>query len=94
MSARERVARLVMYYVYVIQSQVDGKLYKGFTSDLEKRIKAHNQGEVKSTRKRRPFSLVYQEVFPSKSEALKREKFLKGLKGGKTLKSILNNIPR
>ena len=83
-----------MYYVYVIQSQVDGKLYKGFTSDLEKRIKAHNQGEVKSTRKRRPFSLVYQEVFPSKSEALKREKFLKGLKGGKTLKSILNNIPR
>ena len=93
MSARERVAK-VMYYVYIIQSQLDGKLYKGFTSDVEKRIKAHNRGEVKSTRKRRPFKLIHQEVFQSKSEALKRERFLKNLAGGKTLKSILNNTPR
>ena len=83
-----------MFYVYIIQSQKDGKLYKGFTSDVGKRIKAHNQGEAKSTRNRGPFKLVYQEVYESKKEALKREKFLKSLKGGKTLQSILNNAPR
>ena len=83
-----------MYYVYILQSQVDEKLYKGFTSDLEKRISAHNRGEVKSTRKRRPFTLIHQEAYSSKAEALKREKFLKSLKGGKTLKNILNTTPR
>lgn len=83
-----------MYYVYVIQSEVDGKLYKGFTTDVGKRIKAHNRGEVKSTRKRRPFKLIHQEGYQSRSDALKREKFLKSLEGGKILKSILQGVPR
>jgi len=83
-----------MYYVYVIRSQVDGKLYKGITSALEKRVNAHNRGNVKSTKTRRPFKLIHQEEYQSKSEALTREKFLKTLKGGKILKSILNNAPR
>jgi len=85
---------LIIYYVYIIQSQKDGKLYKGFTSNVEKRIRAHNQGEVKSTRNRKPFKLIYQEEYESKTEALKREKFLKSLEGGKTLKSKLNLAPR
>ena len=84
---------MIMFYVYIIQSQNDGKLYKGFTSNLKKRIKAHNQGEVKSTRNRRPFILLYQEEYESKKEALKREKFLKSLKGGKTLKNKLIVLP-
>jgi len=83
-----------MFYVYIIQSQKDGKLYTGFTSNIEKRIRAHNQGEVKSTRNRRPFKLVYQEEYKSKTEALKREKFPKSFKGGKTVKSKLNITPR
>jgi len=83
-----------MYYGYVIQSQVDGKLYKGFTSDLGKRMKAHNRGEVKSTRRRRPFKLIHQEEYQSKSEALEREKFLKSFEGGKALKNILQCVPR
>jgi putative endonuclease len=83
-----------MFYVYIIQSQKDGKLYTGFTANVKKRIRAHNQGEVNSTRNRRPFKLVYQEKYTSKTEALKREKFLKSLKGGKTVKSKLNIAPR
>jgi len=85
---------MIMFYVYIIQSQKDGKLYKGFTSNVEKRVKAHNRGEVKSTRKRKPFKLIYQEEYESKTEALKREKFLKSLEGGKTLKIKLNVAPR
>ncbi|RLC29621.1 GIY-YIG nuclease family protein [Candidatus Woesebacteria bacterium] len=83
-----------MFYVYIIQSQKDGKLYTGFTSNVGKRIRAHNQGEVKSTRNRRPFKLVDQEEYKSKTEALKREKFLKSFVGGKTVKSKLNITPR
>ena len=83
-----------MYYVYVIRSLVDGKLYKGFTSDLRQRIRSHNKGEVKSTRNRGPFELVYNEKYECKVEALKREKFLKSLQRGKILKDILNNAPR
>ena len=84
---------MIMFYVYIIQSQKDGKLYKGFTSNLEKRIKSHNQGEVKSTRNRRPFKLVYQEKYESKKEALKREKFLKSLQGSKTLRNTIRMFP-
>jgi putative endonuclease len=84
---------VIMFYVYIIQSQKDGRLYKGFTSNLEKRIKAHNQGEVKSTRNRRPFKLVYQEEYESKKEALQREKFLKSLQGAKTLRNTIKLLP-
>ena len=83
-----------MYYVYVMQSQSDGKLYKGYTADVEKRVRVHNQGKVRSTRKRRPFILIYKEEYETKSEAIKREKFLKSLEGGKVLKSILHHTPR
>ena len=82
-----------MFYIYIIQSQKDGKLYKGFTSNLEKRIKAHNQGEVKSTRNRRPFKLIYQEKYETKKEALQREKFVKSLQGAKTLKNTIKILP-
>jgi len=43
-----------MYYVYIIQSKKDGRLYKGFTSDLENRLKEHKEGKTKSTKSFRP----------------------------------------
>jgi putative endonuclease len=39
-----------MYYVYVLKSEKDGRLYKGLTSDLEKRLLQHNAGITKSTK--------------------------------------------
>lgn len=44
-----------MYYIYVIKSLNDEQLYFGYTSDLKKRLEKHQQGEVKSTKPRRPF---------------------------------------
>ena len=70
------------YYVYVLESVRDGWLYVGQTSNLEKRLLRHNQGEVKSTKGRGPFKIVYIEKYKTRSEAIRREKFFKSPEGG------------
>jgi putative endonuclease len=79
-----------MYYTYVICSLKDTKLYTGFTSDLKKRFKKHNNGEVSSTKNRRPFKLIYYEACLNKSDALHREIYLKTPWGKKYIKNRLN----
>ena len=66
-----------MYYVYIIQSKKDSSFYIGFTGDLKKRINDHNLGSSRYTRAKIPWELVYIESFKLKSEAIKRERFLK-----------------
>ncbi|MCD2257666.1 GIY-YIG nuclease family protein [Psychroserpens luteolus] len=78
-----------MYYVYVIRSEVDGRLYKGMTMRLDNRIKEHNFGKTKSTKGYLPWVLVYQEVFNTRREARLREKFLKSGQGRDYLKKVL-----
>ena len=64
-----------MYYIYVIQNEVK-EFYTGYTSNLEKRLKAHNAGENQST-KNHIWELVYYEAYVSESYARKRELVLK-----------------
>jgi len=66
-----------MFYVYVLKSKKDHDLYIGYTKDLKKRFKEHNDGENKSTKHRVPFELIYYEAYKSKSDAKYREKNLK-----------------
>ena len=66
-----------MYYVYVLQSRADRNIYIGYTTDLRRRFSLHNAGEVKSTKSRIPFDLVYYETYKSKEDATQRECFLK-----------------
>lgn len=66
-----------MYYVYVLKSAKDGKLYVGFTEDLEKRFEEHNRGLVNSTKPRRPLKLIYYEACNVMKDAVAREKALK-----------------
>jgi len=71
-----------MFSVYVIYSQDFKKVYIGFTSDLEKRLIAHNHPSNKGwTKKFQPWVLIYEEKFEMKSEAMTREKQLKTAKG-------------
>jgi len=76
------------YYVYILRSLKDGNFYTGHTSDIKDRLARHNRGEVRSTKARRPFSLVYWEVFKTRSEAMKRERKLKLLKHEDKLKLV------
>ncbi len=78
-----------MFYVYVLRSLKDGGLYKGLTSDLDKRLKKHQAGGVPSTKNRRPLEVVYCETHGSRHEARKREKFLKSGPGNNFLKEVV-----
>ena len=63
-----------MYYIYIVKC-VDETLYTGITTELERRIKEHNTSDkgAKYTRVRRPVVLVYNEEYPDRSSASKRE---------------------
>ena len=66
-----------MHYTYILKC-VDGTYYTGWTTDREKRLKAHNEKKgAKYTKNRTPVSLVYYETFETKQEALRREYAIK-----------------
>ena len=82
----------IMYYVYIIQSIKNKKLYKGFTSDLKQRLQRHNAGQVASTKAFIPWKLIYYEAFLHKTDTLKEELFLKSGKGKERIKYLFTNI--
>ncbi len=62
----------------------DGSFYCGYTNDLQKRTRTHNEGKgAKYTRSRLPVELVYFEEFDTKEEAMSREWHLKRLSHAK-----------
>ena len=79
------------YFVYILQSEVDGKNYAGYTKDLKSRLQAHQKGEVVSTKHRRPLKLIYYEACLSQEDALKREKYFKTHYGKMYLKNRLKS---
>ncbi|MFH1821767.1 MAG: GIY-YIG nuclease family protein [Methanobacteriota archaeon] len=76
------------YYVYILRSLKDDNFYTGHTSDLKGRLARHNRGEVRSTKARRPFVMIYWEPLRSRSEAMKRERKIKSLCCNSKLKLI------
>ena len=77
------------YYVYVLESEKDGRLYKGHTFNLENRVKEHNSGKTKSTKGYQPWKLLYSEKFQTREEAIDREKYFKTGSGREFLKKLL-----
>ena len=77
-----------MFFVYLVRC-ADGTLYGGYTTDLQKRLAAHNSGKgAKYTRSRGSLELVYEENCPDKSAALRRELEIKALSRTEKLKLI------
>ena len=79
-----------MFFVYILRSEVDGRLYKGLTDNIERRVKEHNAGKQKSTKAYTPWKLVYFEEFSSRIDARAREKYFKSGSGREFLKRILD----
>jgi putative endonuclease len=77
-----------MHYVYILKSEKDGRLYKGMTFDLAKRLQIHNQGKVRATKGYRPWRLVYSEEYSTMMEARSRELYFKSGVGRDFLKSM------
>ncbi len=73
-----------MFYVYVLQSMKDNKLYTGYTNDLRRRFSEHNLGQNKSTKPRVPLKLLYYEAYSSQTDAQNRERNIKHSAGART----------
>jgi putative endonuclease len=74
---------------YIVQCS-DGTLYTGWTVDIDRRVKQHNEGKgAKYTKMRRPVKLVYVEEQQDKKTALKRERAIKALSRKKKLELIM-----
>lgn len=76
------------YYVYILISEKGGRLYKGLSTDIDKRIKEHNSGKTKSTKAFIPWRLIYKEEYYTLEEAREREKFFKSGIGREYLKKL------
>ncbi|MES2930507.1 MAG: GIY-YIG nuclease family protein [Patescibacteria group bacterium] len=81
-----------MYYVYILKSKKNAKLYKGFTNDLKRRLLEHNSGKSDFTSRNGPWELIYYEAFQRKIDAQNEEKFLKSGKGRERIKFLFNKI--
>ncbi|HBU70435.1 MAG TPA: endonuclease [Elusimicrobia bacterium] len=79
------------YFVYVLRSIKNRKIYTGYTAEINKRIHRHNSRRVKSTKACVPLKLIYCERFTEKATAQRRERFLKSGKGRMVLENILNS---
>jgi putative endonuclease len=80
------------YYTYVFESKRDQRWYTGCTTNLRKRFKEHNGGEVISTKGRGPFTLLYYEFCLDKKDAFEREKYLKTGMGKRYLRNRLKRF--
>jgi putative endonuclease len=78
-----------MYYVYILRSLKDLKYYIGSTSDIQSRLRFHNSGKQRSSKRRIPFELVYSEEYKTRHEAELREKQIKSYKGGNAFKELI-----
>ncbi len=78
-----------MFYVYLLLSLKDFKWYTGYTDNLKRRIEEHNKGLVYSTRKRKPFKIIYYEACLDENDAKMREIYLKTGMGKRYLKNRL-----
>ena len=78
-----------MYYTYINKSEKSGQYYIGSTGNVYERLKQHNQGKSKSTRFGRPWKLIFNKEFNTRSEAIKYERYLKSFKKRTQLAKII-----
>lgn len=80
------------FYVYFLRSKKDGSLYIGQTNNIVRRVEKHNKGQIKSTKNKCPFDLVYSERYNTRCEAMFREWVLKSTSGIGEKKAILKSL--
>ena len=77
------------YYVYIIKSKRDDTYYVGQTNNLEDRIRRHNLGYSKATKAKKPWELVCEKEFASRSQAVRYERNLKRKKNRKSIEWLI-----
>ena len=82
---------LSVYYFYILRSLKNKKLYLGFTTDWEKRLKEHNDGKNFATKPNIPYELVYYSAFKNKQDAINCEKYFKTTRGWERIHRMLEH---
>ena len=80
------------FFVYILQSQKDLSFYIGFTANLQQRLRKHNNARTGYSASKKPWNIVYFESFDNKSDALKRERFLKNQKNRNFYSRLIENF--
>jgi len=78
-----------MYYLYILLNESRTRTYTGVADDVEKRLKEHNAGRVKSSCPYRPYTIVHTESFTTLREARQKEAFYKSTTGRRRLKRMI-----
>ncbi|MCL4539486.1 MAG: GIY-YIG nuclease family protein [Bacteroidetes bacterium] len=77
-----------MYTTYILQSQKTGRYYVGSTQDVGGRLIQHNTGKTRATKSGIPWEVVHTEEFGTRSEAMKKEREIKGRGSGRYLEDF------
>jgi putative endonuclease len=77
-----------MYYVYALRSLTRNYVYVGLSDTLFRRVGQHNKGQNRTTRAYAPFVLLYWQIFATRVEARRREKYLKSGVGKAFLRGL------
>ena len=80
----------MQFTVYILYSEQFNKHYVGSTSNIELRVKSHNEFGKDWTARYRPWKLIYSKEFETKAEAMSQEKFLKSGVGRDFIKTLLH----
>jgi len=81
------------YTTYILFSPTTGRYYIGSTKNIAERLLRHNKGATQSTKPYRPWVVVHEEKFETKTEAQKRENLIKSYKHGEAFKKLLRSNP-
>lgn len=78
-----------MEYVYILKSINFLKTYVDHTTNLTQRLKQHNFGYSKFTKRFKPWKIIYSETCENSIDARKKEKYLKSSSGGRWIKKTI-----
>jgi len=78
-----------MFYTYILFSAKIDRYYTGHTNNLDDRLRRHNSGYSKATKKGIPWKLVFTETFNFRSEAVQREFQIKAMKSRKYIEELI-----
>ena len=81
----------MFYYIYILQSLKNKSFYIGYTNNLKKRFREHNNGKSHATKSLRPYKLIHYEAFVNQKDAKNREEYLKSGWGWRSIKKMLKN---
>ena len=76
------------FFVYILESELDGSFYVGQTANLNSRLEKHNKGLNHSTKAKRPWKLFYWKEVNSRAEAMALEKKIKSWKKRDSIKKL------